>query len=230
MKKLIHSTYIYFILFISAVMLSWVSMNNPKKINHTINEIKIGNQIWMTKNLDVAVFRNGDSIPQAKTKEEWRKAGRNRQAAWCYYENDSLNGKQYGRLYNWYAVSDPRGLAPEGWHIPTAEEWLTLLNTLGGKKANTGEKMKSTEGWNENGNGNNASGFNALPGGSRMTSHIFVKNKGFGGKGEMTMWWSSKRYRKGDDVFCLVIYGSKKKATYWWDHEMEGMSVRCVKN
>ena len=106
----------------------------------------IGTQVWMTKNLDVSTFRNGDPILQAKTDEEWEKAGENKQPAWCYYENDPANGAKYGKLYNWYAVIDSRGLAPVGYHIPSHEEWLKLYYDYLGLDAGT--KMKSKSGWN----------------------------------------------------------------------------------
>src|SRR5210317_1010044 len=93
-------------------------------------EISIGNQVWMLDNLNVDKFRNGDSIPQAKTDEEWENAGINGQPAWCYYDNNPDNGKRYGKLYNWHAVNDSRGLAPKGWHIPSAQEWIVLLDNL----------------------------------------------------------------------------------------------------
>ena len=96
----------------------------------------------MTKNLDVATFRNGDPIPEAKSNEEWQKAGENKQPAWCYYDNDPKNGAIYGKLYNWYAVNDPRGLAPSGYHIPSDAEWTKLTDFLGGKTV-AGDKMKS---------------------------------------------------------------------------------------
>ena len=107
--------------------------------------VTIGNQTWTTKNLDLATFRNGDAIPQAKTNEEWSAAGRNKQPAWCYYDNDPKNGTKYGKLYNWYAVNDSRGLAPAGYHIPTDEEWTVLHDFLGGTRGylhSAGEKMK----------------------------------------------------------------------------------------
>jgi uncharacterized protein (TIGR02145 family) len=93
---------------------------------------KIGNQEWMTRNLDVDRFRNGDLIPQAQSVEAWKEAGENRQPAWCYYDNNPENGKIYGKLYNWYAVNDPRGLCPEGWHVPTFKEWSVLRSNVGG--------------------------------------------------------------------------------------------------
>lgn len=74
-----------------------------------MEEVKIGDQIWMTRNLNVDKFCNGDPIPETKTNEEWIKAGENGKPAWCYYDNDPANGEKYGKLYNWYAVNDPRG-------------------------------------------------------------------------------------------------------------------------
>ena len=110
-------------------------------------EIKIGAQTWTTKNLDVSKFRNGEAIPLAKTNAEWELAGQNQQPAWCYYENKGENGTTYGKLYNWFAVNDPRGLAPSGYHIPTDAEFTILTDYLGGDSI-AGAKMKSTSGWN----------------------------------------------------------------------------------
>lgn len=87
----------------------------------------INGQQWMAKNLDVTTFRNGDIIPQVTSEKEWVKAGEKKQPAWCYYANDESNGSKYGKLYNWYALTDPRGLAPEGWRIPTDEDFKKLI-------------------------------------------------------------------------------------------------------
>ncbi len=106
--------------------------------------VTIGTQVWMTKNLDVSTFRNGDPIPQAKSNSEWKAAGINKQPAWCYYDNEPANGAKYGKLYNWYAVNDLRGLAPAGYHIPSDAEWMQLTDFLGSE---AGKKMKSTSGW-----------------------------------------------------------------------------------
>jgi uncharacterized protein (TIGR02145 family) len=108
--------------------------------------VTIGTQVWTTKNLNVTTFRNGDPIPQAKTDAEWKAAGENKKPAWCYYDNNAANGAKYGILYNWYAVNDPRGLAPVGFHIPTDSEWDALVTFLGGEDV-AGKKMKSTSGW-----------------------------------------------------------------------------------
>ena len=113
---------------ISFLILLLVGMTS----NGFTQSVKIGTQEWTTKNLNVSAFRNGEPIPEAKTDEEWKKAAENKQPAWCYYNNDPENGTQYGKLYNFYAVKDPRGLAPKGWHIPADSAWGQLGKYLGG--------------------------------------------------------------------------------------------------
>ncbi|MFN6038086.1 MAG: FISUMP domain-containing protein, partial [Bacteroidota bacterium] len=127
-------------------------------------QVTIGNQIWMADNLNTSKFRNGDVIPEAKTNADWESAGYNKQPAWCYYKNDPVNGQKYGKLYNWHAVHDPRGLAPEGWHIPSAKEFKILIVNLGENENSFGSiaapKLKTKTGWDKfSGNGNNESGF-----------------------------------------------------------------------
>jgi uncharacterized protein (TIGR02145 family) len=126
--------------------LIFVLLINLSFILYAQQTVVIGSQVWMTKNLDVVTFRNGDTIPQAKTDAEWEAAGENMQPAWCYYNNDLKNGTKYGKLYNGYAVYDPRGIAPLGYHIPTNAEWTILIDYLGGKNV-AGKKMKNTSGW-----------------------------------------------------------------------------------
>ena len=200
----------------------WISGYYPFK---TLNMfLQIGNQIWMVENLNVDRFRNGDPIPEARSDEEWENAGLNQKPAWCYYKNDPANGTKYGKLYNWYAVNDPRGLAPEGWHIPSGKEWRLLTNFLGGEEA-AGHKMKSTGGWNEKGNGSNTSGFSGLPGGGN-------DEDGFDGIGNYGYWWSSTDYLSSGvrlawhrilsyDDGLVLRSGSRKHY---------GFSVRCLRD
>jgi len=93
--------------------------------------VNIGNQDWKVKNLDVAYFQSGDALPEAQSDEEWERAGENNEPAWCHYENKPENGIKYGKLYNWFAVNDIRGLCPSGWHVPTDKEWDELINYIG---------------------------------------------------------------------------------------------------
>lgn len=106
--------------------------------------VQIGTQVWMIKNLDVATFRNGDPIPEAKTNEEWKKADENHQPAWCYYDNDPKNGAKYGKLYNMWALYDPRGIAPEGFHVPSVDDWEKFDAFVNSDAT----RIKSISGWN----------------------------------------------------------------------------------
>jgi uncharacterized protein (TIGR02145 family) len=142
-------------------------------------------QSWMTKNLDVATYRNGDPIPKVTDATAW---GALTTGAYCYYNNDSATyAAIYGKLYNWYAVNDPRGLAPEGWHIPTDFDWTTLENCLGGASV-AGGKMKTTgtTRWTTPNTGaTNESGFAGLPGGYRNLIGSFSN------VGNLGYWWSA---------------------------------------
>lgn len=99
----------------------------------TYPEIKIGSQIWMRGNLSVLEFSNGDTIPQARTKEEWFEAGKKGESVWCFYRSDAKGDKSMGLLYNWYAAIDPRGLAPKGWRIPNRQDYEALIRFCGGE-------------------------------------------------------------------------------------------------
>jgi uncharacterized protein (TIGR02145 family) len=184
-------------------------------------DVTIGIQNWMSKNLDVSKFRNGEAIPLAKTNAEWKSAGQNQQPAWCYYENKTANGTTYGKLYNWYAVNDPRGLAPKGYHIPTDKEWTMLTDYLGGDSI--GAKMKSTSGWEENGNGSNTSGFAGLPGGCRGTNGSF-SNIGANGP-----WWSSSE-SSTVDAWSRYLGSSDGSVGRGDDFKHFGFSVRCLRD
>ncbi|MFN5842688.1 MAG: FISUMP domain-containing protein, partial [Bacteroidota bacterium] len=155
---------------------------NSKPIT-SIKQVQIGTQIWMAQNSNVDHFRNGSLIPQARTDEEWLEAGDNHLPALCYYNNDPAYGEKYGKLYNWYAVMDSRGLCPTGWHVPSDAEWTILENYLGSE---AGTKLKASYGWYEGGNGTNSSGFSGLPGGFRNDS-----NGTFYSVGVLGYWWSS---------------------------------------
>lgn len=114
-----------------------------------INGKLIGEQVWTTLNLNVAKFQNGDPIFEAKTKAQWIKANEDKKPAWCYYQNNAQNGVIYGKLYNWYAVSDPRGLAPKGWHIPSKNEWYELISYLEKDVKDVNEALKTKAGWKQ---------------------------------------------------------------------------------
>jgi uncharacterized protein (TIGR02145 family) len=187
--------------------------------------VTIGTQVWSAKNLNISTFRNGDPIPHAKTNEEWVKAGKNEQPAWCYYNNDPANGAKYGKLYNWFAVNDPRGLAPKGWHIPSDDEWELLTDFLGGQLV-SGIKMKSISGWSADGaNGQNTSGFSGLPSGFRST---FRESGKFIGVGSMVYFWSSTETHPNFANNLLISSGASIR--YFNELKSFGLSVRCVRD
>ena len=189
---------------------------------NTLAQVKIGAQTWATKNLDVTTFRNGDPIPEAKTDGEWKAAAEAGKPAWCYYDNDFENGKIYGKLYNWYAVNDPRGLASSGWHVPNNMEWKILVTYLG--KDDAGKKMKASSGWRKNGNGTDSNGFAAMPGGSRGDEGSFGNNVGLG-----TFWWSATEYGDTDAWSRNVSFSEDGVSTYGVTKGI-GESVRCIKD
>ena len=183
------------------------------------DEIRVGSQTWMTENLNVDHFRNGDPIPEARTPEEWKKAAKEGRPALCYYNNDLMLSKKYGKLYNWYAVIDPRGLAPAGWHIPSDQEWKNLEMYLGGAPI-AGAKMKTSEGWYNNGNGNNNSGLAALPGGCRFNNNfLYLGKQGY--------WWSTTASdaNRAWIRFLSFYDGIVFRFSY---HKRQGLSVRCI--
>jgi uncharacterized protein (TIGR02145 family) len=224
------------------------------------NSVKIGDQTWMTTNLNVSKFRNGDPIPEAKTYAEWSKAASDEQPAWCFYDNDPSNGVKYGKLYNWWAVNDPRGLAPEGWHIPY-EEQSELFEYKGFENEN---ELKSTYGWDNyetviscsrcegegwyfqstctkckgtqeitivnSGNGDNKTGFSSFPAGYRTSSGDFY------GKGEYAFFWSNNHDKLSKPPYCWYITndgylkGSYCEKGAVFLGKESGLSVRCVKD
>ena len=182
--------------------------------------VVIGTQTWDKCNLDVTTYANGDTIPQVTDGAVWNTLTT---GAWCYYDNDPANGPIYGKIYNWYAVNDPRGLAPTGKHIPSDEEWTTLTDYLGGLTV-AGGKMKETGlcHWlDPNTGATNESGFSAFGGGyfNGVNSFSNIKQNGF--------WWSStERFpltawnvSLNNSVFDITRTSSPKKT---------GISVRCL--
>ena len=218
------NTYIIFVVFI---LLSACNKDNPSSQNDIIASVKIGSHYWSTKNLDVDHYKNGDQIPEVKDSATWANL---KTGAWCYYNNDPSLGKIYGKLYNWYAVNDPRGLVPAGWHVPSDAEWNECETVLGGSGV-AGGKLKS-KGTREGGDGlwmapntsaTNESGFYALPGGYRLFDATFYN------LGTNCNFWSST----GVNLNLAVdrVLGYSTSSIYRYDHNKEnGYSIRCIKD
>ena len=186
-----------------------------------VGTVRIGTQTWAIANLNVNTFRNGDTIPEAKTNKEWVAAGESGKPVWCYYNNDPANGPKYGKLYNWYAVNDPRGLAPAGWTTPTDADWAKLAYYSGGQ-AVSGEKMKSTSGWIEDDNGTNETGFMGLPGGYRVENGTFLN------LGSIGTWWSLTESKNLTAIDYYLSLGRSLGRSS--SPKQRGESIRCLRN
>lgn len=207
-------------------------LSNPAKAQaikdlsgNVYTTVKLGTQTWSGSNLVVSKFRNGEVISEAKTPEEWKAAGAAGRPAWCYYENDPLNGKKFGKLYNWYAVNDKRGLVPKGWHIATNSDWSLLLKNLTGMDI-AGTKLKSKTGWKSN-SGTDLIGFGALPAGYRNQDGKFE------GSGTRSQWWSNSvpvEVKKSIQIFSVVLKDSSPETTYEKMNKENGLAVRFVKD
>lgn len=187
------------------------------------------NQRWMQKNLNVSRYKNGDVIPQVTDPAQWNGLTT---GAWCYYNNNSILGPIYGKLYNWFAVIDPRGLAPQGWHIPSDAEWTTFTTCLGGDFSPRGElvaggKMKEvgTTHWQTpNTDATNTSGFSGLPGGLRQSGG---SGFAFGLNGA---WWSSTSLLDNQNAYSRYLsydWGQVNRGT---SLKYMGFSIRCIKD
>lgn len=220
----------------SGLSYNWTIPNTPSDncIARVIAPIPKCSENWSSTNLNVTHYRNGDSIPEVRDGATWVTLTT---GAWCYYNNDPSTGAVYGKLYNWYAVNDSRGLAPLGWHIPSDTEWKTLEKCLGMTQTqadgtgyrgtNEGGKMKEigTTHWRSPNTGaNNESGLNILPAGFRN-----VGNGNFSFLGQGTYYWTSTLNNPSNVWIRHIIYNSSQIYRYY-DLRGHGFPVRCVKD
>jgi len=198
--------------------------------------VRIGAQVWMAENLRTTHYMDGSPIPDVIDDVEWSKLDDDQTGAYCAYENDPENAEIFGYLYNWYAVEDPRELAPPGWHVPIFDEWTALVISLGVHpdsvffrnimgQDEASQLICCPELW-QNGvltSGPNpcSSGFDALPAGVRSSSGWF------GGLLETTLFWSISGY---SSINCFELH----KGHQWIERasvrRKSGCSVRCVKD
>lgn len=188
--------------------------------------VQICDQLWTKSNLNASHYRNGDVINQVTDPSQWANLTT---GAWCYYQNNTANGIVYGKLYNWYAVNDSRGLAPAGWHIPSDSEWSNLITCLGGETAAGGKiKESGTIHWTSpNTSATNESGFTGLPGGLRGSDGTNPNN--FPTVGGNSNWWSSSQYNTSFSKSRNVKYNSGNIISCNCSKNF-GFSVRCIKD
>ena len=194
---------------------------NAVKGNYELQTVQIGTQTWMTNNADVDTYQNGDVIPEVTNAAAWNSLTT---GAWCYYANSTANGTVYGKLYNWYAVHDPRKMAPIGWHVPADAEYATLQTYLGGSTIAGGKLMSTgTSLWPaSNASSTNSSGFSGLPGGYRLP------NGGFNSGANWAVFWASDD--NGGNPFDWQLRSNNAAFNHYPDAKTFGFSVRFIKD
>lgn len=247
-------TYLLFIL--SAITLFGCSTQNPSPNTNNSNNYSYtqganlidadGNvyptfitscgQTWMQKNLDVSHYRNGDVIPQVTDPATWTNLTT---GAWCYYNNDPALGAVYGKLYNWYAVNDSRGLAPSGWHVPSESDWSKFVKCIDHNADTTYQNWNSTSAGGAlkeagtshwiapNTGATNTSGFGGLPAGMRYNYDGHFNDIGY-----TSIWWSSTEDNTNYAWGHLIDYDSEAfgRNDGPLEFKKNGFSVRCIKD
>lgn len=193
--------------------------------------VEIGGQCWFADNLATDQYSNGDPIPTGLNTAEWQNTTN---GAFTIYNNDPAHDATYGKLYNWYATVDIRGLCPSGWHVPSDCEWMFLENSIGmplndqmsnlnWRGTTEGSKLKSTTTWVNNSTNNNIFNFNALAAG-------FIATTGNNGTpGSYTGWWTSTS-KDFSSSYYRLLYGGYTTIGRGGYYKNYGFSLRCVKN
>ena len=202
----------------------WKNTKGEASVNFHPAFVTICDQDWTSRNLDVSTYRNGDPIPKVTDPAAWAALTT---GAYCYINNDSATyAAAYGKLYNWHAVNDPRGLAPEGWHIPSQDEYYVMRECLGGFTVAGGKiKEPGTEHWfSPNTGASNSSGFTARAAGSRRWL-----DGSFIGFGEFGGWWTTTILTSDAIQVAHTNHDSAWFRTQWF-YTTGGLPVRCIRD
>lgn len=193
--------------------------------------IQIGSQTWMAENLKTTKYQNGAPVAYIKDAKKWNK---DTSGGWCYYNNDPSLNISYGKLYNWFVVENEKNICPTGWHIPSDEDWNTLIGYLDydflpdaieSQSSVAGDQLKSTGNtfWKYSNEGTNTSGFSAIPGAYRTSDGGFtVFNKeGY--------WWSSTPAYT-NFAWYRSLHNKSSSVYRNYLNKTAGFSIRCVKD
>ena len=180
--------------------------------------VRIGAQEWLTDNLNVAHYRNGDPIPYVSSAEEWSSL---KTGAWCYYNNDPSTESKFGKLYNWFAINDPRGFAPEGWQVPCIEEWKILAAFVEYQKM-CKDTLKNEAFWFPSANESDLFEFNDLQGGVRNSSGYFDSSN------FKRHFWTTSEFDTIDAACCEINCAQKEMRSHNLNKKT-GLSIRCCR-
>ncbi len=181
------------------------------------NTLTFNNHLWLAQDLRETTFRNGDPIPQASSAAEWQKAAIDKSPVWCFLDYDENNADQ-GLYYNWYAVNDPRGLAPEGWEIVPNRIFYQMARELNFDAWH----IKADEGWKNRRNIYNSTGFSAYPTG------LVTASGGFFSTDNSAYWWTSTE-KNAENAMYMMIYEDSSFIIFRDLSKEYGMVVRCYK-
>ena len=207
---------------------------------NTYNTVQIGGQCWMVENLKTSTYKNGDPIPYIYSDNNWTN---DTIGAFVWHEHDTLSNDIYGSFYNWYAAVNPAGICPEGWHIPSYEEWMEMVDFIGGSLSPNGNKLKSCRQefsplgggcavfddpkwtWNGIHFGTDDYGFAAYPAGSRHHTGLFIN------KDNAAQYWTST-IQHPNSVFSwsVNLYKDEGFIMFSTDLKERGYCIRCLKN
>jgi uncharacterized protein (TIGR02145 family) len=216
------------------------NVNNSETVTdydgNVYQTVQIGDQIWMAENLKTTHNANGTEITLVESESAWDALDYT-DKAYCYYDNSTANGDTYGALYTWTAAmngasssdanpSGIQGACPDGWHLPSDEEWTTLENYISNDDhiGNVGTALKNTNGWSDSGNGTDDYGFSALPEGYR------IQNGSFNGLGDYVYYWSTTEYDSYFSWYRGLYYSNSDLGKFNGASRSYGLSIRCLKD
>jgi uncharacterized protein (TIGR02145 family) len=192
--------------------------NNISDVDgNSYKTVTIGTQQWMAENLKTTKYNDGSAIQLIQVQSTWASFTG---GAYSDYDNTPDNSAVYGRLYNFNVVDNAKNVCPQGWRVPTTNDWTVLENYLGSSLA--ARKLKSTSGWlGDNANGTNETGFNALPSGFRDVT-------GFGLQGTLGYWWTSSAASSSAATGILMSINSYLEKPII--NKQNGIAIRCIKS
>jgi uncharacterized protein (TIGR02145 family) len=206
--------------------------NTVKDIDgNSYKTVVIGKYRWMAENLKTTTYNNGTEIPNVKEQNVWISLSN---GAYCWYNNNENYADTFGLLYNWYAVSTGK-LCPDGWRVPTDEEWKSLegyvdtrygignpvWNKPGLRGYDVGQRLKAISGWRPGVTGTDNFGFSAFPGGEHLGRFYACGSSGF--------WWSSSEASASSAYYRNLVYSFELVARDTHPKRM-GFSIRCIKD